>query len=118
MTSLKEFLTAKEKCEKYGVKALFFVVFVLVGWIIVGLTILGFGKPWLGTQNVEYGLVLSFVIGMPWILWNFMKIERHQMRYPDLQCPHCKKPLGSRAHIVIATRNCFHCGEQVIDSAE
>lgn len=118
MISRTEFQSARDDFDKHSAKGLLFGSIGILGLVLVGLTIREFGKPWLGANIVEFAPAFSFAVGIPWVYWGLIKLAKHHTRYPELQCPHCKKPLASGARIVIASRNCFHCGEQVIDSAD
>jgi endogenous inhibitor of DNA gyrase (YacG/DUF329 family) len=41
-------------------------------------------------------------------------VERRLLRDARLKCPNCGKQIVGMSHLVIASRNCFHCGRRVL----
>lgn len=69
---------------------------------------------WVGesTAEVLVGLtplpaVLVMAVGFAWL-------QRMANQLPQLRCPHCNGSLIGNQAIVIATRNCTHCGRRVV----
>ena len=66
------------------------------------------------TSEILKGLLLS-----PAVLLLFASIlasDRKDRQDTNLKCPVCTKPLTEVSFLVIATSNCPHCGERIIDA--
>jgi len=62
--------------------------------------------------------VLTFLpMGLPLMIAfiSMVPLARRVERQSGIACPHCAKDLASYKAIVIASRNCPHCGKRVIE---
>ncbi len=48
------------------------------------------------------------------MFFGFWMNELRTRRDARLACPHCRKWLVTQRHLVVATRNCGHCGRKVL----
>jgi len=70
---------------------------------------------WIRIQYGDAGvvvLILPALLCLPGGLW----YAERRLRLPALQCPHCGTFLANGHHVVIASRNCFECGQQVLSA--
>lgn len=69
-----------------------------------------FGEP--AAETLEgVVMLLAFPAFMAVILYG----DRRASSDPRLRCPHCDKHLEAMSNLVVATRNCPHCGRRVLE---
>jgi hypothetical protein len=69
-------------------------------------------------SNVPLGEVLSVVpmgLGLLIAFAALIPVSRRVDRKFGVPCPHCGTSLIESHRIVIASRNCFHCGKRVLE---
>jgi DNA-directed RNA polymerase subunit RPC12/RpoP len=84
----------------------------LTSWVVqtsrLWLTV-NFGGP---ATEIIVGLVpVPFVLAWFAVLFIW---DRRAARDPRLRCPYCAKRLDESRRLVVATRNCPHCGRKVL----
>jgi hypothetical protein len=79
-------------------------------------------EPWQGLQwglvNAQDLLFVAPVLAIA-IFLGGMFIGRYRARFdPRLLCPHCHGFLIDHPNLLVASRNCYHCGRQVLAKPE
>jgi hypothetical protein len=97
---------------------------MLLGTLVALLTVFAyFGVIYLlakfaGVQQLRNGKsttgLLATVGVLPVFFGVFALAARWAQSHPHLKCPHCRRSLAESAKLVIATRNCPHCGRRVL----
>lgn len=72
----------------------------------------------LGEVGTEIALLLLICLALGVFLTGMWLGYRRGNRDPLLNCTHCNKMLVENRKIVVATRNCVHCGKRVLAEPE
>lgn len=118
MLSIEEFNAAFTACAQRMCVA---IVATLISVLLCFIVYLPFKDAIDGFYTRQFGDVTAEALkGMTLLpalivmflgLWMTARRTRRDLR---LACPHCKKlPIGQR-HLVVASRNCGHCGRRVL----
>ncbi len=67
-----------------------------------------------GAGAAEILMGLTPFPAIPVMFAGFWWLHRLSKKTPELLCPHCKKSIVGMRHIVVATKNCPHCGRRVL----
>ena len=116
--SLKEFLHAAEIHERNAARLLFWSVGGLFGCLFLALITSEVVKFFTTSPLPKFIAAGGFALGLPLLFFLLSRMEKEYRKFPQLTCSHCGKSLASGKRIVIASRNCFHCGQTVIEPSE
>ena len=72
----------------------------------------------LALMRNEYGdFLMVAIVLLPFAFFTcILGLFEKRSRRPALQCPHCRAFLVQRSGVVIASRNCPECGQQVLSA--
>jgi len=96
-----------------------------VAWAVFAVGLLIFIGAWFAVRffappgdmqvHLSLALIVGFVLLMPIVASVGACCNEGRFRYDTrLACPHCDRQLQIYSHLVIATRNCPHCGRCVV----
>jgi hypothetical protein len=96
----------------------------VMGWSIIAVSIMVCFAIRIATMFLPDGIIQTFAnVGSVGALVLFYCVgvgfaathnERRSRRDPRLSCPRCERPLQLHRALVIASRNCPHCGQRVL----
>ncbi len=119
-TTVERFREANEKHTKRVFRHVLSSSGILLGVLLLGVLvkeILERLYPSTFSSGCQYFICMGpILLGVVLFLWRISRAETELKSHPELKCPHCQKFLASYSQIVIATRNCFHCGKPVIET--
>jgi hypothetical protein len=111
MLSLPEFQSAAGRYSKRLAIAMSISVAGLFVWFgIMGLIT---RAQWID-RDAPFTPALVVVPALAIFLSGLWMSDRRLRRDSRLTCPHCGQFLGVARSIVVASRNCFHCGKRVL----
>jgi hypothetical protein len=75
-------------------------------------------EEWFGKVAAEALMGLTPLPGLLVLIGGLSVVEYRARRNSRLRCPHCRRMLTGMRPLVVATRNCGHCGRRVLAEPE
>ena len=114
LPTIDEFRADHDQCSQRTLRTLVASIGSLLVFLLLGIAARNVSSAYVGPVATEFLPVACVLVGIPLMLFGFWRADQHQKKFPNLRCRHCAKPLMQSARIVIASRNCPHCGRQVL----
>ena len=114
MPSIDDFRSDAERCGKRTIRSVFLAIGGMFAFMLLGLGAKALCGSTVGPVAAGFVPAVCFLLGVPLMLYGFWVADRHYKDFPTLQCHNCGKSLFNLHHVVVASRNCPHCGQRVI----
>jgi DNA-directed RNA polymerase subunit RPC12/RpoP len=116
-----QFIEAADRYNKRGLVALLIPLSLAIGWVLAYLPFQHRFEAYVGTRFAgtisDILLVVPIALPVTVAFGLLISLSRQIDRKLGVACPHCGKTLASFRAIVIASKNCPHCGMKVLDDS-
>ena len=114
LPTIDEFRSDHERCSRRIARTFFISIGGMFAFVLLSLGASELFEAEIGPTLSKFLPGGLFAIGVPFMLFGFWWADQHHKKFPNLCCRHCGKSLVQSSGIVIASRNCPHCGRQVV----
>jgi hypothetical protein len=117
LVPIDEFKTELGQFQKRATRAILIAVAVMCALVLtaLGLVLLRDNHYFYDITLLNLGTIVCLVWTPIVIFYAAWRVDRMQLQYPSLKCPHCKTLfMPVIGEIVISTGNCTSCGKHVV----